>query len=206
MRIPTTATLFASFTATLAMQVMGQAVPPTPLQFVVADVHVSTKADRDLSNVMRSTQMEMRNVTMLTLIQRAYATGDSSLVDAEKVVGGPRWLELNNYVVVARTPTATTKVQDIPPMLKTLLTERFGLVVHEEERPIPTYVLLLGKGKHKLKASDGSDTRCSMQGPAADRRFVQHLGCHGYTISSFAEIVRSLGDGVVTGRVQDKTG
>lgn len=38
-------------------------------------------------------------------------------------------------------------------MLRTLLADRFGLVIRNETRPIPRYVLSLGKDGLKLKSS-----------------------------------------------------
>ena len=41
-------------------------------------------------------------------------------------------------------------------MLQALLADRFKLVVHTDTKPLPAFVLSVGKGKPKLKEADGS--------------------------------------------------
>ena len=43
-------------------------------------------------------------------------------------------------------------------MLQSLLSERFGLVVRRDTRPVPRYVLTVGKSGSKLKSADPSAT------------------------------------------------
>jgi uncharacterized protein (TIGR03435 family) len=42
-------------------------------------------------------------------------------------------------------------------MLKSLLSERFGLVIHEGTHPVPRYVLTVGKSGSKLKAASRAE-------------------------------------------------
>jgi uncharacterized protein (TIGR03435 family) len=43
-------------------------------------------------------------------------------------------------------------------MLRTLLADRFKLVVHHDVKPVQAFVLSLEKGNPKLKEADGSAT------------------------------------------------
>ncbi len=62
----------------------------------------------------RDGRYELRGATMVDLIRTAYA------VDADKVVGGPHWLELDRFDVVARVPASATR-DSVKPMLQALL-------------------------------------------------------------------------------------
>ena len=51
-------------------------------------------------------------------------------------------------------------------MLRSLLAERFKLVVHNGNTPMPAFVLTTGKGAPKLKPAEGSgDADCKFQEP-----------------------------------------
>jgi uncharacterized protein (TIGR03435 family) len=86
--------------------------------------------------------------------------------DPDKVLGGPSWLEANRYDVIARVPAETTSdTQKL--MLQSLLADRFRLVVKQENKPLPTYALVVGK-KLLIKESEGSgDTGCHPQSTGA---------------------------------------
>ena len=86
---------------------------------------------------------------MVDLIRTAYGIDDAS-----KIQGGPSWLDLDRFDVIAKAPDGATQ-DSAKLMLQTLLADRFKLKVHEGTKPMPTYVLALGKGKPKIKESDG---------------------------------------------------
>ena len=105
--------------AFLSLSLWGQTPAASPA-FTAADVHVTAKDDNNLSpGTLRGDQYEMRGMTMLTMISRAYA------MESDRIYGGPRWLEMDKFDVIAKMP-AGTKVDAAPPMLKKLLAERFG--------------------------------------------------------------------------------
>jgi len=66
------------------------------LAFEVADVHVSPRAANPLFRTsLHGERYEVRNATMLDLIRTAYS------FDADKVSGGPSWLEYGRFDVTA---------------------------------------------------------------------------------------------------------
>jgi uncharacterized protein (TIGR03435 family) len=85
-------------------------------------------------------------------------------------------------------------------MLRSLLAERFALIVHTETKQLPVYALVIGKGGVKLKAST----------PDAESAF--HLGVVGrnYHVTSpkasAADIVTAISDSSPDRPVLDKTG
>ena len=141
---------------TLALIASGQNTE-TP-HFLAADVHLSPKTQNPNQFMRppaaRGERYEIRNATMVDLIGLAY--GFNSL----NILGGPSWLEMDRFDVIAKTPPQTSP-ETQKPMLQALLAERFKLVVKEETKPMPSYALTVGK-KHQLKEADGSgETGCN---------------------------------------------
>jgi uncharacterized protein (TIGR03435 family) len=157
----------------------GQAQPAEarPI-FDLADVHPSTRPltlqVRVLGNqgaVLRANgRYEFSNATMVDLIRTAYN------IDADKVLGGPNWLESDRFDILAQTPPKTSP-ETAKLMLQSLLADRFKLVFHKDAHPLPTYALSVGKGGSKLKESDGEgETGCKMtiqQNNAAQTTSIQ---------------------------------
>lgn len=90
--------------------------------------------------------LTIRNMTMRVIVQVAYG------VDANQVEGGPAWLDDELYDVVAKPPDGVAANQDTrAAMLRQLLAERVGLVVHKVSREQSGYALVVAKGGPKLK-------------------------------------------------------
>ncbi len=71
-------------------------------------------------------------------------------------VAGPSWLEHNEYDIEARLPDGAT-TQQIPLMLRSLLTDRFGLKQHSETRAMRVYELTAGPGGPKIHPAQPGD-------------------------------------------------
>src|SRR6185437_11668345 len=136
--------------------VFGQAAKTLP-NFDLADVHPYTHAPTVMGRlqgtqgaILRPTgRYEFTNATLLDLIRSAYN------VDADKVLRGPRWLELDRFDVIAQT-SPKTSAETARLMLRALLANRFGLVAHQEDRAIPGHALIGGGDGPNLKPSAGS--------------------------------------------------
>src|SRR6187402_2554840 len=112
--------------ASLSASLLGQAPTARPA-FDVTSVQVSTRPQPGMrGGVLRGTRYELRNATMLDLVRTAYN------VQPERVSGGPSWLEWNRFDIAALAPEKTP-ADRLREMLKTLLAERFKLVVREGE-------------------------------------------------------------------------
>ena len=80
---------------------------------------------------------------MVDLIRTAYN------VQPERITGGPSWIEWNRFDIAALAPE-NTPPDRLREMLKTLLAERFKLVVRED-MVTTTALALKVKGTHKLR-------------------------------------------------------
>ncbi|HWE53563.1 MAG TPA: TIGR03435 family protein [Bryobacteraceae bacterium] len=149
-------------TAVFAAGAIGQSTSATP-SFDAADVHVSAKSPNAyMTTAFRSGRYELRKATMLDLIRVAYG------VDTYKIAGGPGWLEIDRFDIIAKAPSASDP-EALKAMLKTLLAERFKLVVHNDTKPIPTF-FLTERAKKNMKPGDNS-------GDAANGQVNGQMGC-----------------------------
>ena len=188
--------------ALLSTSVFGQA-PQSQAKFDIADVHVS---DRQINvNVtggqLRAGRYELHNATMVDLIRMAYG------VEAEKVMGGPNWLELDRYTVVAKAPAGTPA--DVKLMLRSLLIDRFNLKVHEDTRPLSAFILTVGPAKHKMREASGSGPGgCQPIPQQAEGGAIppQMAECRGMTMAAFAQLLPRAAGAYLPNPVVDQTG
>ena len=86
--------------------------------------------------------------TLKLLIAAAYD------LNPRTISGGPGWIESDHYDIVAVTPGEIRPTHDEQmSMLRDLLTERFKLTFHREEKVFSIYELQIVKNGPKLKAS-----------------------------------------------------
>src|SRR5437016_1341336 len=88
------------------------------------------------------TGLTAKNVTLLFCIRIAYEVQDDQ-------VSGPSWLSTEQYDIAARTDAPVSQNQ-LRLMLRTLLAERFRLVLHREERIRSVYTLVVAKDGPRL--------------------------------------------------------
>jgi uncharacterized protein (TIGR03435 family) len=181
--------------------------PKTPVKFEIADVHASPPRRFPFfdGGFLVNGRYMLRQATLIDLITTAYSLQDSTYVH-----GGPSWLEWDRWDVIAKVPPETTKAS-AKLMLQALLSERFGLVVHTGNAPMPAYVLTAPAGKSKLKESDGNgEAGCQPQPQPANQpagsipQIV--VTCHNETMERFADEVHMMANGYLTNPVVDSTG
>jgi uncharacterized protein (TIGR03435 family) len=147
----------------------------------------------------RAGRLEIKTASIAELIANAYG------VETDKVLGGPSWLDTDRFDVIAGVP-ANTSPQTIRLMLRALLAERFGLIVHTDQRPMPGWVLSTGSGKPKMKRSDTSDTS---NAPGCQRQPAEGptipASCHGITMQAFAQQLRGAAGDYLTSPVINDT-
>jgi len=172
--------------------------------FDIADVHASAKATNPYMSggVLRGGRYDLRNATMVDLIQVAYGVDDT-----RKIVGGPNWMDMDRFDIAAKAPQSTSP-DDLKLKLQALLADRFKLVVHMDNRPVSVFVLSLGKGKPKLKESDGKgEPGCQgkPQNPVPGEIPYNETSCHNLTMEQFTQRMGMAGNYVGAPAV-DQTG
>jgi len=173
-------------------------------KFDSADVHVSAPGITPAmtGGAMRGGRYELHHAAMLDLIRTAWG------VDADRVIGGPSWLEKDRFDVIAKTAAATSPDQMLL-MLRRLLADRFQLVVHDDRKLLPAFVLATGR-RPQLKRADGTgDTGCQLRQQSTNiAGHVQNAvtACRNVTMTDFAARLRGIGGSYITHPVVDQTG
>ena len=210
--------LCAGFLVLLTGILSAQSSGTVP-RFEIADVHASSQTAARFARLVpvRNGRYEIRAATMVDLIRFAWN------FETDRILGGPNWLELDRFDVIAKVPP------DSPPdaqrsMLQSLLKDRFELVLHEQTKPVATWVLSAGK-KPQLKEADGSgETGCKLRNgsgppPEGGSRIAVNgaainLGagatiqyaCRNMTMAAFAEGLRTMMFSQIPTPVLDRTG
>jgi uncharacterized protein (TIGR03435 family) len=141
---------------------------------------------------------------MVDLIRTAYG------IDAENVFGGPNWVEFDRFDMIAKAANDTPQ-ESLKSMLQAVLADRFKLVVHNDTKPMPSFVLTQGKAKHKLKEADPSGkTGCQTQPLAVrtvdNRAIPQTIStCRNITMEAFTKELRTIAGGYFTTALIDAT-
>jgi uncharacterized protein (TIGR03435 family) len=140
-----------------APQTSAQTPAPRP-EFEVASVKPNTSG-RNLINVRPPVggRFTATNVRLKMLIGLAYN------VKSFEISGGPAWIESDGYDINAKAADTNTNLDQLRPMLQTLLEDRFQLKVHRETKEMPVYALMFAKNGSRLpEAKDGG---CVKMGP-----------------------------------------
>src|SRR5262245_41169410 len=187
------------FTA-LAGLVFGQTPEKLP-SFDAADVHASPKNPnpnvQSLGGFARGGRYQFRNATMLDLIASAYS------VEPEKVLGGPSWLETDRFDILAKAPTSVTTAT-ARLMLRSLLTDRFKLAIHNEDKPLNAWVMTAAKPGPQIKQSTrGGPTNCNGQ-PGEPPNTV--IVCTNITMAVLAQVLRQIDPATFDTTITDMTG
>jgi uncharacterized protein (TIGR03435 family) len=137
--------------------------------------------------------ISMRGVNLLRAICWSYDVQISQIV-------GPDWLDRISFDIVAKAGNEAGRDQ-LRLMLRPLLADRFKLSLHRETRDIPSAVLTVAKGGHKLKEAAGEGPpvlRLSRGTVVAERTSMAELA---------AALARPLGEPpIVAVPVIDMTG
>jgi uncharacterized protein (TIGR03435 family) len=182
---------------------VAEALPPipAPTEFEVADVKLSSPdAAPGLTPIMMRMMPGGRFVSngmpMRFLINRAFIVNNN-----DQIVGLPSWADTVKLDITAKAPgDAVTGFlgdqETLAPMLRALLTDRFKMTYHSEERPMSAYSLVQAKPKMK-KADPASRIFCRTgAAPAGSPPGSQMLTCQNATMALFAARLQNLGPGL----------
>jgi uncharacterized protein (TIGR03435 family) len=86
------------------------------------------------------------NATLRLLIQSGYG---NEFPLTGQIIAGPEWMDTDRFDVTATMPPGTT-APVMNAMVRSLLSDRFGLRVHREERELPVHVLRVARTDGRL--------------------------------------------------------
>jgi uncharacterized protein (TIGR03435 family) len=123
-----------------AVQWLSQAGPA----FEVASIRANRSGDTGVRfGFQPGGRFNGVNVSLQTMIRNAYG------VQSFEIVGGPAWLAVDRYDIVAKAPE-NAQPEQVRQMVRTLMADRFKLVLHRETRELPIYALVLARPDGRL--------------------------------------------------------
>ena len=112
------------------------AAQPTPELFRSGKIHIGMTID--------GARVDIGGMPLTTLIQQAFRVKQFQVV-------APDWAGESRWDILAKLPDGGSQEQ-VPEMLLALLTDRFKLAVHRENKELPVYALVVGKVGLKMQA------------------------------------------------------
>ena len=190
---------------TLFILLCAPAFSQSAPSFDAVDVHPSPHRANPFPDggFLRGNRYVYRQATMVDVIAAAYN------VNAAKVLGGPSWLEADRFDIIAKAP-ANTSPETVKLMLQSLLADRFKLTYHNGDKAQPAFVLSVGKGKPRLKQSEGADnSNCDNKTPPRDPGSTDIptiiVSCHNMSMEEFATALHNMAGGYLPNPVVDST-
>jgi hypothetical protein len=128
-------------------------VAPPPTEFEVAELKPTEPGFQGMRlQIQPGGRVNIAGRSVKFLIRQAWDLTE------EMIAGAPKWMDTDRYNIVAKAGTAEMDIDELWPMLRALLVDRFQLKTHMEERPVTAYTLVAEKPKMK-KADPASRTK-----------------------------------------------
>ncbi len=174
---------------------------PQAAHFDVASLKPSSPDGGQVRISLQGGKVDVRNVPLNTLIQVSWN------LSPDKFVGLPDFAAGDKYDITGVPPAgADSGLDALRVMMQNLLTERFALKMHNEDRTVEVYALTAAKSKlQKADPANRSDCQnaINMNGPAVMRTIT----CRNTTMEQFAAALKRMAGGYFNqNAVVDATG
>lgn len=182
----------------------AQAAPSEPL---AADVHTAPyRPSINYTVTAGHRRVDIRNATLVNLIDYANGIEDDDGREDASIVGGPSWLDFDRFDVAAVVPSLQPGIPDtgqpnfgmyapltngtVRPVVERILEERFHLKYHNEDRPLPGYVVTVAKDGAKLaEAKDPTAPGGCLAAREKDNPGRVTTTCTSETIAQFLSLI-----------------
>ncbi len=195
---------------------LAKTLPPLPPpEIEVATIKPSPPGNRGMFR-FTGDELNIQGVPLKFLI---YFAWNLEFGEDEVLVNAPKWLDSDRYDIVAKLAADPDgkapqflDFDDLRPLLRGLLVERFNIKTHTEDRPITAFKMVAANPK--LRPADPTNhTRCGdgagpdgkdprIANPALDRLVT----CQNMTMAQIADKFQELAPGYIFGSVRDATG
>jgi uncharacterized protein (TIGR03435 family) len=165
--------------------------------FEAAEIRANHSGAPSGGDLRMGGQLRLTALSLRLLIASAWQ------VKAYAVAGGPAWLDSERFDVIAKAP-AKTPTLDLQLMLRSLLVERFRLVVHSGERTMRVYALVAEKTGARLPTSADASAAGGCSGQREEG--LAHRTCKNTSMAMFAEALPAMSPHYVDAPVVDSTG
>jgi uncharacterized protein (TIGR03435 family) len=188
--------VFVLFAAVLAASPLSAQGTTSAKEFEVVSIRPAEELSmKDYVATVRSRQAQisresvrMPYESMTQILQRAFGLAKSQVV-------APDWTESRHFSIAAKLPDGATQ-DDVPEMIRSMLSVRFHMAYHTEVRNTSALVLTLAKSGIKAEKVVESPMR---------GRPIAHLG-HHYELATTSEGLANFLKRLTTLPVIDRTG
>jgi uncharacterized protein (TIGR03435 family) len=153
MRKQTVTLVLCLLASTIALHAQSAAQIPKPAAFDVATINPVDPAAQSGRYIKMEGDHRFiaYHFPLNLLVAAAYD------LNPRTISGGPKWVDSDHFDILAITPgdTRPTREQQMA-MLRTLLTDRFGLTFHRESKVFSIYELEVAPGGPKLKPTSSA--------------------------------------------------
>jgi uncharacterized protein (TIGR03435 family) len=199
---------------------IAEALPePPPSPFDVATIKPSAPDEKPFGRITGG-QIDVRSLPLMFLVQIAWSLNPNN---KESLVNAPKWLETAKFDINAKAG-ANVRVdkfagqtlinyEELLSMIRALITERFQLKSHMEDRPVTAYTLVAAGPKLKPTTDPTQRTKCK-EGPGPDGKdpriaspvLNRLLTCQNMTMSQIGDELQRVASGYIYNPVVDGTG
>ena len=194
---------------------VSAAIPsPPPMEFDVAVIKLSQPDTQPRTRLLPGGRIEGDGITMQPDHAARRGTSPPTSWSPTRRNGGTR----RSTASLAKTSTAVSgagqdtnvDIDDLKAMLRQLITERFQLKSHYEERPVTAYTLLADKPK--MAKADPANRTGFREGPAPGQRDQRNaiigrmVTVRNMSMPQFAEDLQRIAGGYIRVPVEDQTG
>jgi uncharacterized protein (TIGR03435 family) len=118
-------------------------------KFDVSTIRPSSPDARQSFSTLPGGQIEISGASLAAMVVELFD------VQPFQIAGGPSWMQTERWDIRARAEGVTGRLtlEQLRPMARALLEERFQLKSHWESKEAPIFALVVARGGAKLKAS-----------------------------------------------------
>jgi uncharacterized protein (TIGR03435 family) len=190
-----------------------------PVPFEVTVIKPS-KPDEQGYGRITGNQIETRAIPLNFLITFGW---DLNPNNKESIANAPKWLDTSKFDILAKTGDnvpvdkfssgSLINYEALRSMLRAMLTERFQMKWHMEDRPVTAYTLIAVKPRLKPTFDPTERTRCK-EGPGPDGKDPRStspilnrlITCQNMTIAQIGDELQHVAGGYIYNPVVDGTG
>ena len=161
------------------------------LSFAAVSVRPNASGDLRQRTTVQGRTYSSTNVPLNRTIAAAYQLGPLLF----RLTGGPAWIANERFDITATLPEGAGPT-DVPAMLRTLLADRFGLVVRRETREAPAYALVMarsdGRFGPRLRRSTvdcAAEQKAGRQHPHCQTQVDSNIQIRGQGMATLARLL-----------------
>jgi uncharacterized protein (TIGR03435 family) len=192
---------------------------PPAAAFDVTVIKPSAPGEKGYGRITGN-QVETRAIPLTFLINFAWGLNPGN---KEAIVNAPKWLETKQFDITAKAG-ANVRVdkfssgnlinyEDLRSMMRAMISERFQMKSHMEDRPVTAYTLVAANPKLKPTTDPTERTRCK-EGPGPDGKdprianpiLNRLLTCQNMTVAQIGDELQHVANGYIYNTVIDGTG